>query len=111
MINGIRNAVLFLGFIASFQAYAWNYNLIQDMGVSGAYRYCKYNNGKVYTVNAAEICQISISDSSPGFGTGKGFLKGEYADGMSKVCVYNVLGQEKAIRISSVSICPATADF
>jgi hypothetical protein len=111
MNKGTSAAVIFLGLMASFYAHAWNYNLVQDMGVQGNVRYCKYNNGKIYTTNATDICKISISDSTPGFGNGQGFLKGEYADGMNKVCVYNVLGEQKAIRISSVSICPLTAEF
>lgn len=95
----------------SFSAVAWTHNLEQDLGVRGVMRYCKYSNGKVYTINAVEICQISIEDSAPGFGQGQGFLKGEYQDGMTKVCVYDVLGQQKGLRISSTSICPIAPKF
>lgn len=92
-------------------AQAWTYNLVEDLGVRGLSRYCKYNNGAVYTVNAAEICQITVEDSAPGFGQGQGFLKGEYEDGMTKVCVYDVLGDQRAIRINGTSICPLNAKF
>jgi hypothetical protein len=87
-------------------AQAWTHNLVEDLGIRGVMRYCKYSNGKIYTVNATEICQISIEDSAPGFGQGQGFLKGEYQDGMTKVCVYDVLGEQRAIRVNSISICP-----
>ncbi|MFL1550089.1 hypothetical protein HX867_13115 [Pseudomonas gingeri] len=111
MIKKFRAAIVICGLFSPLYAYAWNYSLVQDMGVQGMARYCKYDNGKVYTVNASDICQISIVDSAPGLGNGQGFLKGEYPDGMNKVCVYDVLGQQKAIRISSVAICPPTSNF
>ena len=92
-------------------AIAWTYYLQQDFGVNGLMRYCKYNNGQIYTVNAVQICPISINDAAPGFGQGQGFLRGEYMDGMTKVCVYAVLGQQKALRIPSTSLCPLNANF
>ena len=95
----------------SLDAFAWTHNLEADLGVRGVMRYCKYSNGKVYAVNATDLCQISIEDSAPGFGQGHGFLKGEYQDGMTKVCVYDVLGEQKALRISSTSICPLSPEF
>ena len=95
----------------SASAYAWPHNLIKDLGVNGVMRYCQYSNGKVYAVNAAEICQISVEDSAPGFGQGQGFLKGEYQDGMTKVCVYDVLGEQRGLRLSSTSLCPLNPKF
>ena len=92
-------------------AHAWTHNLVKDLGVRGVMRYCQYSNGKVYAVNAAEICEISIEDSAPGFGQGQGFLKGEYQDGMTKVCVYDVLGEQRALRINSTSLCPLNPKF
>jgi hypothetical protein len=104
-----------IGFVCcwaqSLSAFAWTHNLEQDLGVKGVMRYCKYSNGKVYAVNAVDICQISIEDSTPGFGQGQGFLKGEHQDGMTKVCVYDVLGEQKGLRISSTSICPLNPKF
>lgn len=98
-----------LAFTANAQA--WTHNLVEDLGVRGVMRHCKYSNGKIYAINAVEICQISIEDSAPGFGEGVGFLKGEYQDGMTKVCVYDVLGEQRAIRIASTSICPLGPTF
>jgi hypothetical protein len=92
-------------------AQAWTHNLVEDLGIRGVMRYCKYSNGMVYAVNAADICQISIEDSAPGFGQGQGFLKGEYRDGMTKVCVYDVLGERRAVRINSTPICPLGPKF
>lgn len=109
IIYKLFNATLSLAF--AFSAQAWTHNLVEDLGVRGVMRQCKYSNGKVYAVNAAEICQISIEDSAPGFGKGQGFLKGEYEDGMTKVCVYDVLGEKRAIRINITSICPLDPIF
>lgn len=103
--------ILVCGCTASIYTHAWTYHLEKDLGVQGVVRYCKYNNGKIYTVNSSEICQISIQDSPPDFGQGQGFLKGEYRDGMTKVCVYDVLGEQKALRVSSTSICPLSPKF
>jgi hypothetical protein len=100
-----------LVFIFATNAHAWTHNLVEDLGVNGLMRYCKYSNGQVYAVNAIEICQISIEDSAPGFGQGQGFFKGEYQDGMTKVCVYDVLGEQRAIRINSTAICPLNPKF
>lgn len=92
-------------------AFGWTHSLKEDLGVRGTMRYCKYSNGQTYTVNAAEICKISIEDSAPGIGRGKGFLKGEYQDGMTKVCVYDVMGEKRALRLNSTSLCPLNPDF
>lgn len=103
--------VFFLSMFMFSSASAWTYNLVRDLGVKGVMRYCQYDNGKTYAINAAEICRISITDSAPGFGRGQGSLIGEYQDGMTKVCVYQVLGERKAIRKNSVSICPLSHKF
>jgi hypothetical protein len=34
------------------------------------------------------------------------FFQYEYVSGMNKICVYDCLGSEAAITISSVSLCP-----
>ena len=34
------------------------------------------------------------------------FFKYEYVSGMNKICVYNHLGSDVAITVSSVSLCP-----
>lgn len=109
----LQRKFLNITFILAFatNAQAWTHNLVEDLGVRGVMRHCKYSNGKVYAINAAEICQISIEDSAPGFGQGHGFLKGEYQDGMTKVCVYDVLGEQRAIRINSTSMCPLDPKF
>ena len=93
------------------QALGWTYHLQADLGVRGLMRYCKYSNGKIYTVNATELCPISIEDSAPGFGRGQGFLQGEYQDGMTKVCIYDVLGERRALRLPSTSLCPLNPKF
>jgi hypothetical protein len=40
-----------------------------------------------------------------------GFLKGEQAQGLSKICFYDVLGETHTINVSSVSLCPLSRDF
>ena len=51
-----------------------------------------------------------------GFGSSRstrmmGLKAGEYQDGMTKVCVYNVLGEQHAIRLNGMGLCPLTYDF
>ncbi len=105
-----------LAAIAAAPAFAGTYYLQSDLGVRGIYHFCQYNNGKVYSYNATELCPLSISDdvnnSASYTAPGKvGFKVGEYQDGMTKVCVYNVMGQKAAIRIGSVELCPLNYNF
>jgi hypothetical protein len=92
-------------------AFGWQLFLQRDLGIKNNMRHCLYSDGKVYTFNATELCEMSIEGSAPGMGRGTGFLKGEYQDGMTKVCVYDVLGETKAIRIGGVALCPLTSNF
>ncbi len=103
--------LVFCAWMIPIPSFAWTYYLQQDLGVQGLVHLCRYSNGKVYTVNATELCPLSIEDSAPGFGQGQGFLKGEYQDGMTKVCVYDVLGEKKAIRLPSTSLCSLDPTF
>lgn len=98
-------------FFLPVTAFAWTYHLQGDLGVRGLVRYCRYSNGAVYTVNATDICPISIEDSAPGFGQGQGFLQGEYQDGMTKVCIYDVRGERRALRLPSTALCPLNPRF
>ena len=99
--------------LLAFQAEAMTYFLVQDLGVQGNVRRCKYSNGKIYTVNATELCSMSVEEDGPLPPSGQtmGFLLGEYQDGMTKVCVYDVLGNKRALRLSSTSLCPLNAKF
>lgn len=87
----------------------------RDLGVKGFMRYCEFSDGNVYTVNSTELCPMSIDvGNSYSFGGGSsvtGFKAGEYQDGMTKVCVYDVLGDQKAIRVDSFELCPLTQEF
>lgn len=107
----IRTCIVFAISILPVPALAWTYYLQEDLGVRGQVHLCKYSNGKVYTVNAIDLCPMSLEDSAAGFGQGQGFLEGEYQDGMTKVCFYQVLGEKKAIRLSSTSLCPLNQTF
>lgn len=106
-----RMVVVLLGSCVSLPAFAMTYFLQADLGVRGLMRYCKYSNGQTYTVNSTELCSMSIEDAAPGFGRGAGFLQGEYQDGMTKVCVYQVLGERRALRLRSVDLCPLNPRF
>jgi hypothetical protein len=92
-------------------ASAFPYFLQEDLGVHGMMHYCRYSNGQIYSFNAYQVCSPSIGDSAPGLGQGMGFLQGQYMDGITKVCVYNVLGQTRALRISGASLCPLNPNF
>ncbi|MCZ4270883.1 hypothetical protein [Maritalea porphyrae] len=99
-------SLLFVG-----PANAWTYNLKRDLGVVGFQRHCLYSNDETYAVNSTDLCPMSVEDSAPGFGGGTGYYQGEYQDGLNKVCVYDVLGEQRAIRVSSISLCPQTQRF
>jgi hypothetical protein len=105
-----KNSIFVIFSLLSFQAFGMTYYLQQDLGVKGNMRYCKYSNGSTYTFNATDLCEISIEEGSSTRNT-KGFLKGEYQDGMTKVCVYDVLGEKRAARVDSVALCPLSQDF
>ena len=94
MVRASNVILIYCSLVLPFPALAWTYYLQGDLGVRDLVRYCKYNNGKIYTVNATDICPITIEDSAPGFGQGHRFLQGEYQDGMTKICIYDVLGNE-----------------
>ncbi len=104
-------AVLTLIASSSAPAFAFTYFLQQDLGTRGFQHLCRYSNGQVYSFNSPSLCPLSIQDSAPGFGQGTGFKQGEYRDGLTKVCVYSVLGQQRSIRISGTGLCPLTYPF
>ena len=85
--------------------------LNRDLGTQGFLRYCLYSNGEQYTVNSIDLCPLSVETGMNFGGNVTGFLAGEYMDGMSKVCVYDVLGDQKATRISGIGICPLSESF
>jgi hypothetical protein len=101
---------------AAFPAYALTYYLSQDLGVQGLQHLCRYSNGKIYSVNAAELCPMQVEDQGLPANSGYqpvqvGFKTGEYMDGMTKVCVYNVLGHAEAIRVGGAELCPLSHNF
>jgi hypothetical protein len=97
--------------VAATPSLALTYFLEQDLGVEGFQHYCRYSNDRTYSVNATQLCPLSLQDTGPGIGEGTGFKQGEYRDGLTKVCVYSVLGHQKAIRIDGTDLCPLTYDF
>jgi len=115
MIRYVLFAVLASG--AAFPVWSLSYFLAQDLGVHGQFHLCKYSNGKVYSVNAIDLCPLQVQDEGPpAVGSYQppsqlGFKTGEYLDGMTKVCVYNVLGHTEGLRIGAVEMCPLSHDF
>lgn len=106
--------IMLLG--AAFPAWGLTYYLSQDLGVHGLFHVCKYSNGKLYSFNATELCPTQVEDEGPPAGSYSppsrtGFKTGEYMDGMTKVCVYNVLGNTEAIRIGGTELCPLSHNF
>ena len=108
----VKKTTLFI-FIFLFSNLAWSHTVFLqlDLGVKGNVRYCKYSDGKTYTFDSMSLCQPSIQASAPGMGVGNGFLVGEYLDGMTKVCVFDVLGEKKATRVGAANLCPLTQKF
>ena len=94
--------------------------LKRDLGVQQFQRLCLYSNGEVYAFNSNELCPLQIDeDESP-----RGFVKrpkqsfpqtglksGEYIDGNTKVCVYDLIGKPKSVRMNIGAICPLTFEF
>lgn len=91
------------------------YFLTNDLGISGLQHYCEYSDGNTYSVNSTQLCPMSVNidgfQSPPGSPGMTGFKSGEYRDGMTKVCVYNVLGNDRFLRVDGTDICPLTYAF
>jgi hypothetical protein len=85
-------------------------SLNSDQGVQGAYRYCEYNNGKIYGFNAATPCPASFQEPIAN-GKGMGYFKAESQEGTSKLCIYRVSGQDRSIRIDTHANCPLNQEF
>jgi hypothetical protein len=102
---------------AALPAWGLTYYLSQDLGVHGLFHVCRYSNGKLYSFNATDLCPLQVEDDGqPAVGAYQppkqtGFKTGEYMDGMTKVCVYDVLGHTEAIRIGSAELCPLSHNF
>lgn len=106
-----RGVVLVVA-VQTTPALAMTYYLQQDLGIQNNQHLCRYSNGKVYAFNAIDLCKLSVEDDSIGpSGGSMGFKSGEYQDGMTKVCVYDVLGRKQAIRIGAVELCPLSHNF
>lgn len=97
--------------IFSIPSFGLKYFFTEDLGIQGNIRRCKYSNGQVYTVNSINLCPMSVDGPSPSMGTGTGFYKATYLDGMTRVCIYDVLGSKRGIRVSSTDICPLAQEF
>jgi len=41
---------------------------------------------------------------------GTAFLKGEYVDGLNKICLYDYLGSTVAITVKAYELCPLTIE-
>ena len=91
------------------------YALKKDLGIKGFQHNCLYSNGKVYSVNSTELCPIEIEAElgSPANTAAKqtGFKTGEYQDGMTKICVYSVMGRTEKVRFDLTDLCPLSYDF
>ncbi len=106
--------------LAGMPANASVFGLTQDKGVQGTVRICEYANGKDYTVNATSMCPMTVTDdlSSMAQDSGNvppptitGTYVGSYMDGMTKICVYEVMGTKRAIRVDAPDMCPMSQAF
>ena len=84
--------------------------MTQDLGVHGLFHLCRYSDGRVYSFNATQPCPLDFSTPSLPSGV-VGMKIGEYQDGMTKVCLYDVMGNREAIRISAAALCPLSHTF
>lgn len=106
-------AMLFGSAFAPISYAQMTYYFQRDLGVEGFQRKCQYSNGKVYAVNSSKMCPLSIQEEGylPQNTKTTGFKAGEYNDGLTKICVYNVLGSQRAIRLNTTELCPLTYEF
>lgn len=111
MKNKLSLALALCLAINSQTAFAMKYFLEQDLGIQGNVHLCRYSDGNVYSFRANSLCPLSVDAPGGGMGSGTGFLKGSYVDGMTRVCVYNVMGQQRATRVDSYEICPINQEF
>ncbi|WP_126419514.1 hypothetical protein [Asticcacaulis excentricus] len=115
--GGDMKGILFLSAMSlltgiATPASAMTYFLVRDLGVKDNMRRCLYSNNEIYAYNSTEICPLQIEDDSiKSNRSQKGFYKGEYPDGMTKVCVYDVMGETRSIRINGIKLCPMQAEF
>lgn len=107
----VKSLFLLIIFLIPTSSYGWKYFFVEDLGIQGNIRRCKYDNGQVYTVNSINLCPMSVEGPAPNMGTGTGFYRGTYLDGMTRVCVYDVLGNQRGIRVNSTDICPLNYEF
>lgn len=84
--------------------------MTRDLGVHGLFHLCRYSDGRVYSFNATQLCPLDFSTPALPSGT-VGMKIGSYQDGMTKVCIYNVLGSREALRISAAALCPLSHTF
>ena len=91
---------------------------------TGMTKQCFYNAlGSTYTktIGSIELCPLSIQVESrsapstaptqPTYSTITARLQGEKTTEMTKQCFYDHLGSEYTKTISSVALCPLTAEF
>lgn len=97
--------------LTSAGAWAGNISLDTDYGVRGALHYCRYSNGKVYAFEAGKECPGTMAEPPDRGGRGTGYLKSEAHEGDSKLCIYNVSGMERSIRVTSFANCPLNQEF
>jgi hypothetical protein len=95
--------------------------LFKSERTSGESKTCVYEVlGSPYTINveAAQICPLTIEVPNPAPAppagsrqSQTGLLIRERVSGVSKICYYAVLGSEKTVTVSSVSLCPKSYQF
>lgn len=95
---------------AALPSQAQMLTLRSDQGVQGIYRYCEYNNGKIYGFPASMACP-SAYQAPASNGKGMGYFKSESHEGSSKQCIYRVSGQDRSIRVDTHAQCPLNQEF
>lgn len=84
--------------------------LVQDLGTVGQIHYCRYSDQKTYTTQAYEACPQSVQSAGYGY-TQTGYYVNQYVDGATLVCMYNVNGHMRALRVDTDETCPTSYDF
>ncbi len=116
---GLILALAFQGF-ATCSAFAIPSSSHESSGRYGAEKLCVGRDGKVYTESSRETClPFSYYEIGPrdfirrpqDVYPQSGLKVKEYVDGSIRICVYDILGKSKTIRMVNLEACPLTFDL
>lgn len=106
----MRYLFIFTALLFSANAQAEGEALAKDLGIQGAFRYCRYSDGRVIGFDSAQACPARAPKVQEA-GKGTGMLMRTQMETSSKLCIYRVGGVDKDIRIGLNDTCPLNQEF